>query len=109
MHDIAAGEEITISYCDMSHDKTLRSWELKHYGFDCDCRACVEDEDDESTFAYQSAGRRFRLQELDRETRYLRGPNLEAAASTQGFIEKLIRLAALYQQEGNLTVGLAYV
>jgi hypothetical protein len=109
MNDVCTGEEITLSYCDMIHDKASRSWELKHYGFVCDCRACTEDEDDETTFAHKSAERRFRLQELERETRYLRGPNLKIGAETPDFVSKLLRLAALHQQEGDFTARLASV
>jgi len=59
INDVMAGDEITFSYCDMAKEKTLRAWELKHYGFVCDCRACSEDEDDLETFAHQSAERRY--------------------------------------------------
>jgi hypothetical protein len=109
MNDIQPGEEITLSYCDMIHDKVLRSWELKHYGFVCNCRACAENEDDESTFAYQSGVRRFRLQELERETRFLRGKNLETGAQQKEFVKKLLEMAALHQQEGDFTARLANV
>ncbi len=107
MNDVAAGEEITLSYCDQNHDTRLRAWELKHYGFTCNCRACGEDEDDESTFAYQSATRRFRLMDLERETCFLRGPMLKEGAKQPEFVSKLLQLAALYQEEGNFTSRLA--
>jgi hypothetical protein len=109
MNEIQSGEEITLSYCDMVHDKVLRSWELKHYGFTCRCRACAEDEDDENTYAYQSASRRFRLQELERETRFLRGENLRQGVETPDFVKKLLELAALYRAEGDFTARLASV
>ncbi|CAO2652075.1 Nn.00g003580.m01.CDS01 [Neocucurbitaria sp. VM-36] len=109
MNDVSKDEEITLSYCDMIHDKTLRSWELKHYGFTCDCRACAEDEDDETTFAYHSASRRFKLQELERETRFLRGSRLLEGAKQPDFVGKLLQLAALHQQEGDFTARLASV
>tara|TARA_R110002003_G_scaffold171_18_gene14037 strand:+ start:3331 stop:4131 length:801 start_codon:yes stop_codon:yes gene_type:complete len=109
MNDVSAGEHITLSYCDMIHDKILRSWELKHYGFACDCRACIGDEDDESTFAHQSAERRFRLQELERETRGLRGTKLEEGAERDDFVKKLLEMAALHQKEGDFTARLANV
>jgi len=109
MNDIKADEEITLSYCDMIHEKTLRSWELKHYGFTCNCRACTEDENDETTFAHQSAERRFRLQKFERETRFLRGRNLAEGAKTQDIVTKLLHLAALHQQEGEFTARLAKV
>ena len=63
MRDIKAGEEITISYVDMEHDKRLRAWELRHYGFVCDCAACG-DEDDESTLALKCAENRLQIHEL---------------------------------------------
>jgi hypothetical protein len=109
MNDIGAGDEITISYCDMIHDRMLRAWELKHYGFVCDCRACAENEDDESTFAHKSAARRFRLQELERETRYLRGKHLEEGVKQKEFVKKLLEMAALHQEEGDFTARLANV
>ncbi|KAH9866126.1 hypothetical protein J1614_008690 [Plenodomus biglobosus] len=109
MNDVKAGEEITLSYCDMLHDKKLRSWELKHYGFVCQCPACAGNEDDESSFAYQSAERRFRLQELDRELRLLRGSRLAEGAKVPGFVTKLIQMAALHQQDGDFSARLASV
>jgi hypothetical protein len=109
MADIEAGDEITISYCDMIHDKTLRAWELRHYGFVCDCRACVEDEDDVNTFAHKSAARRFRLQELERETRFLRGKHLEEGVKQKDFVKKLLEMAALHQEEGDFAARLANV
>lgn len=45
MRDVAAGEEIVISYVDMEHDKRLRAWELRHYGFVCGCEVCGDEED----------------------------------------------------------------
>jgi hypothetical protein len=73
MRDVKEDEEITISYCDMIHDIPLRTWELKHYGFACSCPACSGDGNDETSFAFKSAGRRFRLGEVERETRFFRG------------------------------------
>jgi hypothetical protein len=101
MSDIQPGEEITLSYCDMMH--------VKHYGFVCDCRACAEDEDNESTFAHQSGVRRYRLQELKRETQLLRGARLEQGAMQEGFVKKLLEMAALHQQEGDFTARLAHL
>jgi hypothetical protein len=76
MKDIKVGEEITISYCDMIHERELRKWELKHYGFVCDCRSCESDENGEvGEWAEGSAERRFRLGELESATRFLRGLN----------------------------------
>ena len=45
MRDVHEGEEVTISYVDMEHDKRLRAWELRHYGFVCDCPACGDEND----------------------------------------------------------------
>jgi hypothetical protein len=45
MRDVQEGEELTISYVDMEHDKRLRAWELRHYGFVCDCAACGDEND----------------------------------------------------------------
>lgn len=45
MRDVEEGEEIVISYVDMEHDKRLRAWELRHYGFVCGCEACGDEED----------------------------------------------------------------
>lgn len=109
INDVKTGEQITLSYCDMVHDKRLRSWELKHYGFVCDCPACAGDENDEETFAYKSAQRRFRLQELDGEVRRLRRANLMQGATQTDFVVKLLQMAALHMEEGDNTVRLASV
>ena len=104
--DVEAGQEITISYCDTTHDKRLRAWELGHYGFKCGCAGCG-DEDDETSFAYSSAQRRFRLRELEMETRMLRGARLEEGAQQGHFVKKLLELAALHQAEGDVSDRLA--
>ncbi|KAF2818634.1 SET domain-containing protein [Ophiobolus disseminans] len=109
MTDIQPDEQITLSYCDMTHERKLRSWELRHYGFVCDCRACTGDEEDETTFANQSAERRFRLEELERETKNLRGKYLLQGAQDPNFAKKLLEMAALHQQEGDWTARLANV
>lgn len=109
MHDVAGGEEITFSYCDMSHDKATRAWELKHYGFKCNCRACTEDERDVNGFAYKSRLRRFRIMDLESETRCKRGLLLEFNAKDRMFVTKLVELASLYLSEGNYSARLAGV
>jgi hypothetical protein len=106
MNAVEAGHEITISYCDMVHDSRLRTWELSHYGFTCDCPACG-DEDDETSFAYSSAQRRFRLRELESETKLLRGARLEEGARQPDFVRKLLELAATHQGEGDFSARLA--
>lgn len=45
MRDIEAGEEVLVSYVDVEHDKRLRAWELRHYGFVCACVACGDEDD----------------------------------------------------------------
>ncbi|KAF2628500.1 SET domain-containing protein [Macroventuria anomochaeta] len=108
MRDIKEGEEVTISYVDMEHDKRLRAWELRHYGFVCDCPACG-DEDDEKSFAFESAERRLQVQELDRETRLLRGFKLTEGAKQPAFANKLLKMAVLLQGEGCWDARLAGV
>ncbi|KAF1836269.1 SET domain-containing protein [Decorospora gaudefroyi] len=108
MNHVVAGDEITISYCDMIHDKPSRTYELKHYGFVCDCRACA-DESDETTFAHESAERRFKLLELDRETKFLRGSRLNEGAKQENFASKLLQMAVLHQREGDFTPRLAVI
>jgi hypothetical protein len=103
MSEIQAGEEITLSYCDSTHDKMLRSWELKHYGIMCDCPACVDD----NGSAQQSEMRRYRLRELDDETKPLRGAHLGEGAMKEGFVTKLLEMAALHQQEGEVSAQVA--
>lgn len=44
MRDVKEGEEVTISYVDGEHDKRLRAWELRHYGFERGCEACGDEE-----------------------------------------------------------------
>ncbi|RYN26183.1 hypothetical protein AA0115_g7247 [Alternaria tenuissima] len=109
MNLISAGTEITLSYCDMMHDKPLRAYELKHYGFVCDCPACADDEDDEESFGTKSAERRFRLAELERETRFFRGAGLSQGSEQQEFVKKLLELAALHKAEGDYSARLAAV
>ncbi|USP78256.1 hypothetical protein yc1106_05530 [Curvularia clavata] len=113
MKDIAAGEQITLSYCDMTHDKPSRAYELKHYGFVCDCPACSGDENDETSFTHQSAIRRFRLQELDLETQMWRVGSrpdmlLQGAQDPQ-FVQRLLEMAALHTVEGERTARLASI
>lgn len=62
--DIAAGEEITLSYVDPLYDVSARMWELWHYGFECDCPACG-DTRVQGSFAARSRERRWRLREID--------------------------------------------
>ena len=106
MNDVKQDDQITLAYCDMTHDKMLRRWELKHYGFLCDCPACDDDSNPRS-FASQSAARRYRLMELQKETKHFRGPNLDKGAEREGFMEQLLELAQLHNKEGDYTVRLA--
>lgn len=102
---VKEGEQITLSYCDMTHDKALRRWELKHYGFTCDCPACGND-NDPSTFSSKSAARRYRIDELQKETRALRR-YLKAAAESDQILNQLLELAMLHIQEGDFSERLA--
>lgn len=42
----------------------MRTWELKHYGFKCVCKACLNP-DDPTSFAHASRERRWKLRELE--------------------------------------------
>ena len=106
IHDVKAGDQITLSYCDMTHEKTLRAWELKHYGFSCDCQLCIRDEDDHDGSARQGVDRRYRIGELDQTTSYLRGPNLELGVREPEFVKQLLELAVLHMEIGDYSMRL---
>ncbi|KAF2746377.1 SET domain-containing protein, partial [Sporormia fimetaria CBS 119925] len=106
MRDIEEGEEITISYCDITLDRASRRWELMHYGFECECPACDDDEDPES-FAAQTGPRRFRLMEIEEELKFMRGPMIAYGAKQEGFVGKLLEYTKLLIDEGDYTVRLA--
>lgn len=107
IHDVKAGDEITLSYCDMTHEKRLRAWELKHYGFSCDCPACVGEENDANGFAREGVDRRYRIKELEQTTSYLRGPNLEMGVKEPEFVNQLLSLAVLHMEIGDYSMRLA--
>jgi hypothetical protein len=108
IHDVKAGDQITISYCDMTHEKTLRAWELKHYGFSCDCPACIrDDKEDADGFARKGVDRRYRIAELDQTTSYLRGPNLVMGVREPEFVKQLLELAVLHMELGDYSMRLA--
>ncbi|KAL5450312.1 hypothetical protein PMIN07_001309 [Paraphaeosphaeria minitans] len=109
IHDVKAGEQITLSYCDMTHEKTLRAWELKHYGFSCDCPACVREEADADGFAREGVDRRYRIKELEQTTSYLRGPNLEMGVKEPEFVKQLLELAVLHMDIGDYSIRLANI
>ncbi|KAF2644115.1 SET domain-containing protein [Massarina eburnea CBS 473.64] len=110
INPVKKGEEITLSYCKMSHEKTLRAWELKHYGFKCDCEACVgEEEGKPDSFAHKTKERRFQITELERETRLMRGRHLEQARGSQLWMDQMAKLVELYTEEGDYTATLASV
>lgn len=106
IQDVRKGEEITLSYCDITHDKATRRWELKHYGFVCDCSACGDGSDPES-LAAKSAERRWRMFDLEQQLKPFRNENLEKGFQQEGFISKLLELATLYNEEGEYTARLA--
>ena len=106
--DIKVGEEITLCYCDPHHDTALRRWELKHYGFECDCPAC-EDSSDPDSFAAISAQRRYRLRELDDVMSGIRSRNPNSPASpSEPLLTCLLEMAALQLNEGLWTAELAH-
>jgi hypothetical protein len=96
MRDIEKDEEITISYCDIAHDKASRQWELKHYGFCCDCPACSGDESDAQSFAAKSASNRFRLMELGEELK-----DIEHTEGGVKLVERLLENIKLLKEEGD--------
>ncbi|KAF2122694.1 hypothetical protein BDV96DRAFT_608623 [Lophiotrema nucula] len=100
VRDIRAGEEITLSYCDATQNKAARLYQLKHYGFVCDCPACADDDDPDS-FAAKSAARRYRLSELQRELEPVRGWALHKAGTKDGFAQYLLEYIGLLIEEGD--------
>jgi hypothetical protein len=106
MRDIKKDEEITLSYCEISHDKATRARELKHYGFVCNCQACSSDEGDPESFAANSAARRFRMMELEEAFQFTRGPNLGKGLDQAGFVEQLLEYIKLLKEEGDYTTRL---
>lgn len=108
IHDIDEGEEITLAYCDITLDKAMRTWQLKHYGFKCACEACTGDDSDLNSFAARSGDRRYRLKELNEEFVGLWGSFLERGMQTEGFVEKLLEYVKLLLEEGDYTERLAH-
>lgn len=109
IREIRKGEQITVSYIDLAVDKEVRLWQLKHYGFVCDCEACTGDEHDPTTFAGKSAVRRDRLRELEEKTDFMRGPYLADAAQSQTFVKQMLEYAKLLREEGSYSPLLAAV
>ena len=46
--DIKAGDEITISYIDDTQDYEDRQFDLRTYGFACNCDTCEEEKNEEN-------------------------------------------------------------
>ena len=63
----------------------------------------------ETSYAFKSAQRRLEMQELGRETQFLRGPTLGLGAKEPELVGKLLKLAALLQQEGSWDARLASI
>jgi hypothetical protein len=63
----------------------------------------------ETSYAFKSALRRLEMQELSREMEFLRGPGLGAGALRPDLVGKLLKMAALLQQEGSWDARLACV
>ncbi|PVH93834.1 SET domain-containing protein, partial [Periconia macrospinosa] len=93
IQDIPKGEEITLTYCGMTGDITLRTWLLEHYGFKCQCSACGSE---------ASRDRRFRIDELLQSTRPYRGYNLEAG--NQQVTKQMLQLVVLCKEEGEYSI-----
>ena len=95
-------KEITLSYCDPTYDYSMRLWELNHYGFECNCPACI-DVDVPGSFADQSKERRWRLRELDDGLvgGSLPGGGVDANLKVQ------IEMVALMREEGMVSPNLA--
>lgn len=96
IEDIAEGEEIMLTYCGMTSDRTVRKWLLEHYGFVCDCRACHDD---------KSADRRFRIDDLQRTVKPFRGANLGEGNSKT--TTQMLQLLALYKEDGEYSLRVA--
>ncbi|KAF2202423.1 SET domain-containing protein, partial [Delitschia confertaspora ATCC 74209] len=102
--NINCGEEITVAYCDTTHSKSLRRYELKHYGFLCDCRACNDESDPE--YASKSAERRYRLQELEDLLASMRESGKHWGMGPES-IPQLLEMVNLLLEEGDYTNRLA--
>jgi hypothetical protein len=108
MKPVNRGDEITVSYIQSHNSKEKRALDLSFYGFVCDCRACTEDIENPRTFAYHSAKRRMRIQELNDfiEPMQRRLSWLESAHNVT-FLPALRELATLHLHEGNISPVLA--
>lgn len=117
VRDVADGEEILLSYCDPFYETALRRWQLKHYNFACDCKACVEVAldgtiSDADSFAAASAERRYRLREITGllgDERF--GPTHQMPVA-KGSVEELnclVEAVRLMKMEGLTTPALGYL
>jgi len=43
LKDLEEGEELCINYTDKLQPEPLRRQDLLHYGFQCECSACVDE------------------------------------------------------------------
>jgi len=104
-------EEITFSYCDMLHERMQRAYELKHYGFKCDCEACVEDTvgNNPESFAYKAAVLRFDIAQLEPEVESLKKIKLYMGEDDPRLPNQLLKLAKLYKEVGQYSIRLADV
>lgn len=102
MRDIEKDEEITLTYCDMMQDRKNRTWELKHYGFFCDCPACDGDLSDPTSFAAKSELNRHRLKEIaEEEIKRVKD------SDDLGQVDKLLQMISLLREEGDYSSRLA--
>ncbi|KAF2835421.1 SET domain-containing protein [Patellaria atrata CBS 101060] len=65
VRDLEMGEEVLVSYCYVLHARDLRRWELRGYGFECECEVCEGDSWDVGSKVARSLARRARVSELD--------------------------------------------
>jgi hypothetical protein len=85
-------QEITISYCDPFYDYMFRKFELRTYGFECNCIACGDATDPQS-FAAESRERRWRLREITDRIYFDDGEKFESK----------LEAVALLKEEGLIT------
>ncbi|KAF1981607.1 SET domain-containing protein [Aulographum hederae CBS 113979] len=104
--NVKEGEEITICYTSPFLLPQARRWELKHYGFECNCPACGPTLNPKS-FASKSYERRAKLMALEEtsglgEVTYEEGQRVDGAngADNANEIKRLLEMIGLCLEEG---------
>ncbi|EMD32730.1 hypothetical protein CERSUDRAFT_118469 [Gelatoporia subvermispora B] len=93
MRDIAAGEQITISYCDVFLSQAERQKSLKRFDFTCTCRSCKNHKHSDKRRAQINANKSI----LDKSIfDWIEDPTL----SDDYLEKKYLRLLDLMEQEG---------